>query len=106
MLGDTARQERDEARAVAEHAQVAQLVRRDGLERGWRGEGEPPAERQVALARTAPPAAGRVPDRDPVRGHAERRRMAGDGPLEVPAGALAQPRVQERGPPAGGPPAP
>ena len=74
--------QRPEPRAVAEDAQVGELVDHDRLERRRRRQDEPPREHQPALARGAPPAAPWVADVDACRAHAERRRVRGDRPLD------------------------
>ena len=58
------RDERPEARAVAEHPQVGELVDDDRLEGLRRREDEPPRERQPALPRRAPPARAGIAQRD------------------------------------------
>ena len=55
VVGPARRDEVPEARPVAEHAQVRQLVDDDRLERFGRGEDEPPREREPALRGEALP---------------------------------------------------
>lgn len=48
VVGHPARDQCPEARAVAEYAEVRQLVHGDGLEDRRRGKDEPPREREAA----------------------------------------------------------
>ena len=61
-----------------------------------RGEDEPPRERQVALARAAPPPAGRVADVTRAGLTASAGAWRAIASVEVRAGALAEPRLEDR----------
>ena len=79
---------------MAEDSEMGELVDDDRLEGLGRGEDEPPAEHEPALARRAPPAAVRVPQGDRSRIHGQRGGVTGDLGIHGDAGPLSEPRLQ------------
>jgi hypothetical protein len=91
VIRSSAGDERPEARTVAEHPEMSELVDDDRLEGlGWRKH-EAPAERQPAGLRRAAPAAPGIADGDPTRSDAERRAVDRDRRLDAVARLVAEP---------------
>src|SRR6478609_6404184 len=95
VIGPARGDDLPELRAVAEHAQVGQLVDDDRLERLRRGEDQSPREGQTALPGGAAPARALVADAQRGRADAEGRRMPGDVALDRRAGTWLEPRLQD-----------
>ena len=83
VVGASRRDDGPEARAVAEHPQVRELVDHDRLEGLRRGEDQPPREGQPAGAGRAPPPRPRVAQRHRRRLDADRGRVLRDLRLDV-----------------------
>ena len=96
MVRATARDDCPEARPVPEDPEMGELVDDDRFERfGW-CQDEAPGEAQPTLSRRAPPPAALVADRDGSRGHIERGSVTSDLALDEDAGAVAEPRLEDR----------
>src|SRR5262245_457302 len=95
MIGPPRRDQGPEPGAVAEDAQVGELVDHDGLERSGRREDEAPREHEPAVARGTPPAAPRVTDGDGRRRDPEWARVRRDRPVDRLFGPFAKPRLQQ-----------
>src|SRR5438445_13830507 len=94
MVGPARCDDAPEARTMAEDSEMGELVDDDRLEGLGRGEDEPPAEHEPALARRAPPAAVRVPQGDCSRIHGQRCGVTGDLGIHGDAGPLSEPRLE------------
>src|SRR5690348_883145 len=84
-----------EPRAVAEDAEMGELVDDDRLERFGRGEDEPPAEHQPAVARRASPPAPWIAQRDRRRRHAEGTGVVRDRRVDRDPGIRLEPRLED-----------
>lgn len=96
VIRDPARDQRPEARAVAEDAEVRQLVDGHRLQDSGRREHEPPRERDPAGPRRAPPSAARIAHGDAGGRHAQCRRVARDRSVQRIPRADPQPRLEDR----------
>ena len=79
-----------EARPVVHLGEVRHLVRDDVVDHRFRREDQPPAERQIALARTAAPAALGIAHRDPVHRLADPGGMVAGAVRQFAAGEMSE----------------